>query len=298
RSRASHGPLPCFGQRAGLLRSPPRARNSVGCRSVSRTRVGGPLVTPYLPILLIATAFAAGMCAVLAVGMIVFGRRWVDEKIERRIGLEDAARGEIPVEMLARDAGGGFDHFFYQLLAESGLSISPLAVLSLMLGTSLVAGAIALVSTESMGAVVAAALVGFWPPLVWVMWVRNRRIRAMEILMPGALDQLADCLHSGQTLEQAAESVSLQTASPLKEEFGHCVQLLKMGQSPVAVMDRLSRRIPLPEFRLFATAVLVHRQTGGNLAELTGRLAVSARDRQEWRRHLGAQTVAGRYSAI
>src|SRR5208282_3541597 len=231
----SHGPLPCFGQRAGLLRSPPRARNSVGCRSVSRTRVGGPLVTPYLPIL---------------------------------------------------------------LLAESGLSISPLAVLSLMLGTSLVAGAIALVSTESMGAVVAAALVGFWPPLVWVMWVRNRRIRAMEILMPGALDQLADCLHSGQTLEQAAESVSLQTASPLKEEFGHCVQLLKMGQSPVAVMDRLSRRIPLPEFRLFATAVLVHRQTGGNLAELTGRLAVSARDRQEWRRHLGAQTVAGRYSAI
>jgi tight adherence protein B len=44
--------------------------------------------------------------------------------------------------------------------------------------------------------------------------------------------------------------------------------------------------------------VLVHRQTGGNLAQLTGRLAVSARDRQEWRQHLGAQTVAGRYSAL
>ena len=71
-----------------------------------------------------------------------------------------------------------------------------------------------------------------------------------------------------------------------------------MGQSPVAVMDRLSRRIPLPEFRLFATAVLVHRQTGGNLAQLTARLAVSARDRQEWRRHLAAQTVTGRYSAL
>ncbi len=152
--------------------------------------------------------------------------------------------------------------------------------------------------TENLGFVVAAALVGFWPPLVWIRWVRGRRIRAMERLMPGALDQMADCLHGGQTLEQAAESVSMQTASPLKEEFGHCVQLLKMGQSPVAVMDRLSRRIPLPEFRLFATAVLVHRQTGGNLAQLTARLAVSARDRQEWRRHLGAQTVTGRYSAL
>ena len=173
-----------------------------------------------------------------------------------------------------------------------------MALLSLMIGMSLVAAATAFVWTENMGVIAGAALVGFWPPLLVVRFIRARRVRAMETLMPGALEQMADCLRSGQTLEQAAESVSLQTASPLKEEFSHCVQLLRMGQSPVAVMDRLSRRIPLPEFRLFATAVLVHRQTGGNLAELTGRLAVSARDRQEWRRHLGAQTVTGRYSAI
>jgi len=253
---------------------------------------------PYLPILFIAAAFAFGLFAVLAVGMIVLGRRSVAEKIERRIGLEDLAAGELPVEILARDAGGWFDRHFYQLLAESGLSISPLAVLLLMIGSAAVAGGIALVGTENLGLVAAVGLVGFWPPLAWIRWVRGRRIRAMERLMPGALDQIADCLHGGQTLEQAAESVSLQTPSPLKEEFGHCVQLLKMGQSAVAVMDRLSRRIPLPEFRLFATAVLVHRQTGGNLAQLTSRLAVSARDRQEWRRHLGAQTVTGRYSAL
>ena len=45
-------------------------------------------------------------------------------------------------------------------------------------------------------------------------------------------------------------------------------------------------------------AVLVHRQTGGNLATLTSRLAGAARDRLEFLGHLGAQTVAGRYSAI
>ncbi len=240
-------------------------------------------------ILLIVAAFACGVFAVLTVGMIVFGRRSVAEKINRRIGLEEAPTGEIPAEILARDADGRFDRYFYQLLAESGLPMSPLAVLSLMIGVSAVAGGIAFVAAENLGIVVAVALLGLWLPLAWIGWVRSRRIIAMESLMPGALEQMADCLYGGQTLEQAAESVSLQIASPLKEEFGHCVQLLKMGQSPVAVMDRLSRRIPLPEFRLFATAVLVHRQTGGNLAQLTGRLAVSARDRQEWRRHLGAQ---------
>ena len=255
-------------------------------------------MTTYLPLLFVGLAFACGVCAVLAVGMVLAGRRSVTEKIERRIGLEEAGAGDVPAEILARDAGGWIDRRFYQLLAESGLPLSPLVVLLLMGGAAVVTGAIVWVWTENFGAALAAALVGFWPPLFWVMWVRSRRIRAMETLLPGALEQLADCLHGGQTLEQAAELMTVQTASPLKEEFGYCVQLLKMGQSPVGVMERLSRRIPLPEFRLFATAVLVHRQTGGNLAQLTARLAVSARDRQEWRRHLGAQTVTGRYSAL
>jgi len=253
---------------------------------------------PYLSLLFMALAFAAAACAVLAVGMIMLGRQSRAAHIERRIGLEESPTGEVPLENLARDADGRFDRFFYRTLAESGLAISPTTALLMMLGMAAVAAGIALVATDNMAVVALAALVGFWPPLMWIVWVRGRRLSAMEKLLPGALDQMADCLHGGQTLEEATETVSQQTPSPLKEEFGHCMQLLKMGQSPVAVMDRMSRRVPLPEFRLFATAVLVHRQTGGNLARLTSRLAVSARDRQEWRRHLGAQTVTARYSAI
>ena len=84
-------------------------------------------MTPYLPVLLIVAAFALGVCAVLVVGRLVLGRQSVIEKIDRRIGLEDAAAGEPPVEILARDADGWFDRYFYQLLAESGLALSPLA---------------------------------------------------------------------------------------------------------------------------------------------------------------------------
>ena len=251
-----------------------------------------------LPILFVATAFAAGLCAVWGIGMIFLGRQSRTAHIERRIGLVESPVGDVPLENLARDADGRFDRFFYRSLAESGMEISPLTVLLMMLGGALVVGGIAYVATDNTAVAAIAAAVGFWPPLAWVLWVRRRRLNAMENHLPVALDQIADCLHSGQTLEETMETVSMQTPSPLKEEFGHCVQLLKMGQSPVAVMDRMSRRIPLPEFRLFATAVLVHRQTGGNLARLTSRLAISARDRQEWRRHFSSQTIAGRYSAL
>jgi tight adherence protein B len=135
-------------------------------------------------------------------------------------------------------------------------------------------------------------------PVIYWLVVRARRLAAMRRLMPDALDQLADALYGGLTLDQAAEMVSLQTPAPLKQEFAHMVSLLEMGQAPAAVMDRMARRVPVPEFRLFATAVQVHRLTGGNLAQLTTRLAASARDRLEWDRHLGAQTVTGRWSAI
>jgi tight adherence protein B len=158
-------------------------------------------------------------------------------------------------------------------------------VLPMILLESLVAGMIGL-------------LLGGMLPLLWWMYQRSRRLKKMQKHLPGALDLLADGLHSGQTLEQAADMVADQGVSPLKEEFGHAVSLLRLGHSPVAVMERMSRRIPLPEFKVFATAVMVHRQTGGNLARLAARLAASARDRQEFLGHLGAQTVAGRYSAI
>ncbi len=251
-----------------------------------------------LAILAIVATFIAIVLAVLSVGMTLLNRQETEERIQQRIGGEDAVPGEIPAEIMARDADGWIDRKFYQLAADAALPFSPLTAMLLVAGSGIVLGGIVLVLTEEPGWAIVAAVAGFALPMAWYMFRRSRRMAAMEKLMPGALEQLADCLHSGQTLEQSAETVSMQSPTPLKEEFGHCVSLLRMGQSPVAVMDRMSRRIPLPEFRLFATAVLVHRQTGGNLARLTSRLAISARDRQEWRRHLGSQTVAGRYSAI
>lgn len=60
----------------------------------------------------------------------------------------------------------------------------------------------------------------------------------------------------------------------------------------------MARRVPLPEFKIFTTAVLVHRHTGGNLALLAQRLAQSARDRSELQGHVKAVTAGSRLSVI
>ena len=59
-------------------------------------------------------------------------------------------------------------------------------------------------------------------------------------------------------------------------------------------MNRMVRRMPLPEFRIFATAVVVHRRAGGNLSLLTERMSKAAHDRQDVRNHMLAVTAGSR----
>jgi hypothetical protein len=63
-------------------------------------------------------------------------------------------------------------------------------------------------------------------------------------------------------------------------------------------MNRMVRRVPLAEFRNFATAVVVHRRAGGNLSLLTERMSKAAHDKSDMRNHILAMTAGGRLSAI
>jgi Flp pilus assembly protein TadB len=64
------------------------------------------------------------------------------------------------------------------------------------------------------------------------------------------------------------------------------------------VMNRMVRRVPLPEFRVFATAVIVHRRAGGNLSLLTERMSKASHDRHDTRNHMLAVTAGSRLSAV
>ena len=223
--------------------------------------------------------------------------RLKEATFQRRLG-NGFPKPEPAPELLARDATNWLDRSFYLLLEQSGSQLSVGTALTICAAFAVVGCTLGLVLLEHILAGAAGLVLGTLLPLLWWKWQQARRLKKMQKSLPGALDLLADGLHAGQTLEQGAELVATRMPPPLNAEFGHSVSLLKLGHSPVAVMERMARRVPLPEFQVFAMAVLVHRQTGGNLATLTSRLAGAARDRLEFLGHLGAQTVAGRYSAI
>ncbi len=251
------------------------------------------------PTVVALLVFAASVVIVVALALLIRDLRRPDENMQRRLGLSLEEYQTAPASaLLDRPADGWIDRAFYELVENSGSKIDRQTALALVAGIALVSCAAPLVFLDSVLAAAVGLVVGAVLPLCWWGFWRGRRMVTLQKHLPETLELLADGVRAGQTLEQAAELVANQAPAPLNEEFGYCVAQLRLGHSPVAVLSRMARRIPIPEFRIFATAVLVHRQTGGNLALLAQRLANSGRDRSEFRGHVKAVTAGSRLSVI
>lgn len=213
-------------------------------------------------------------------------------------GTFDASLLDEPIKLEHRGKPGTLDHDFLQLLARCGNVIEPSAALTIVAACGLVGCAFPLLAFESLVGGAAGLVVGVSLPILWWSIQGRRRVTVMRKALPETFDALADSLRGGRSLQQAANMVATDMTGPLAKEFEYCASQLELGHSPIAVLERMVVRVPLSEFRMFAIAVAMHQQTGGNLARLTGRLAQAIRDRQEFEGHLNATTAGSRLSAI
>jgi len=185
-----------------------------------------------------------------------------------------------------------------RLIDEAGGLVTSDVLMSLVVGGAVVGAATGILLAEHFLVAAAGVVVGSVLPLVALIIIRQRRVARMRRDLPDTLQMIADAMHGGYDLQQAAEMVARESAGPLAAEFSDCASRLGLGHSVAAVLERMARRIPLAEFRVFATAALVHRRTGGSLARLTQRMSAAARDRQQFHGHLSAVTAGSRLSAI
>ena len=115
---------------------------------------------------------------------------------------------------------------------------------------------------------------------------------------PAALEFLARSVRAGHSLDEAIALAGSEGPQPLAAEFAYCSRQLAMGLGMPATVRSLADRIRLVDVKIFAALLGVHRESGGNVAEVLERLALSIRERMSYRRQLRATTSAGRMSAI
>jgi tight adherence protein B len=157
--------------------------------------------------------------------------------------------------------------------------------------------ALGIVAAGPAAGAVLAVLLGAAP---WAYLTRRtgERVRAYEAQLPEALDAIVNSLKAGYAFPAALEFASGEVPAPLGPELARVRDEQRLGVEARPALLGLAERVGTTDMRMFVTAVLVQRETGGNLAELLADLSALVRDRAAFRGRVAALTAEPRMSAI
>jgi tight adherence protein B len=140
----------------------------------------------------------------------------------------------------------------------------------------------------------AALAIGTFLPYSWVSYRRQKRFEKFEELFPEAIDTLARAVRAGHAFTTALEMISNEVAEPLAGEFRKLYEEQKFGMPVRDALMNLTERVPLVDVKFFVTAVMLQRETGGNLAEILDNLSYVIRERFKIQRQVRVHTAQGR----
>lgn len=135
-------------------------------------------------------------------------------------------------------------------------------------------------------------------PFLWLFWRRSRRLKAFGAQLPDAMELVARALRAGQSLPAGFQMVSTEMSDPISKEFGRVFEEQNLGCSMEESLRSLAERIPNTDLKFFVTAVVLQRQTGGDLAEILDKIGHLIRERFQIWGQIQALTGEGRLSGI
>jgi tight adherence protein B len=135
-------------------------------------------------------------------------------------------------------------------------------------------------------------------PLGWVFFKRSRRFSAFEKNLPEALDLMVSGLRAGHSLLAAIALVARECPEPIKGEFKICFEEQNYGLEMKTALDNLLVRIPLQDMKITSTAILIQKESGGNLAEVLDKTSHVIRERFRLKRQIMVHTASGRLTGL
>jgi tight adherence protein B len=141
------------------------------------------------------------------------------------------------------------------------------------------------------------AVVFAMAPKLWVRQKRNARMGKFEEQFPEALDFMARALRAGHAFPVTLSMLAQESPEPLRGEFLKVYNEQNLGESLPVVLLHLADRVPLVDVRFFVSAVLMQRESGGNLGEILTKLAFVIRERFRLKGQVRAASAHGRITA-
>lgn len=204
------------------------------------------------------------------------------------------AEGPVPAvdRVLSRMRAGSW---LARLIEQSGTRTTPGTIVMISLALAAMCGLLALMFARQI-AVPFAGAAGAFMPFGWLMHRRTARRKRFEEQFPEALDLLSRAIRAGHAFQTAMGMAADELPAPVGPEFKKTFDQQNFGLPLRDALNGLSERVPLLDVRFFVTAVLIQRETGGNLSEILDNLAHVVRERFKILRQVRVHTAHGRFT--
>lgn len=181
-----------------------------------------------------------------------------------------------------------------KLIDQSGVQTTPSAIIVMSLGIGIVAALATSILVPVPILPLAAFAAGASVPFIYLKFKKSHRLNKFEEQFPEALDLISRALRAGHAFTTGLEMVATEMPAPVGEEFRQLYEQQNYGLSMPDALKRFAERVPVLDARFFVTAVLIQRESGGNLAEVLGNLSSVIRERFRVKRQMRVASAHGR----
>jgi len=184
-----------------------------------------------------------------------------------------------------------------RLLEQSGASMTVARFLLVTLLAGAATFMVLLVLRTPLFFAVSMAVIAALVPLIVVFSMRSKRLHKFDEQLPDALDLLSRALRAGHAFPSAMQMVATEATDPIATEFAITFEEINYGVSVGDAMLNMATRVPSIDLRYFVIAVLLQRETGGNLSELLDNLSMLIRQRFKLLGKIRVLAAEGKLSA-
>ncbi len=228
--------------------------------------------------------------------------RRLDEVSKRAEGDDDQPQASFirekkagPLPALDK-AFGGANSSLARLIEQSGVVVAPSTIILASMMLALACSVVALALFKQPFAWPLAAVAGAMMPWLWLRYRRSQRMKRFEEQFPEALDLLSRAIRAGHAFQTAMGMCADELPAPVGAEFRKSFDQQNFGLPLKETLHELTERVPILDVKFFVTAVLIQRETGGNLAEILDNLAHVVRERFKILRQVRVHTAHGRFT--
>jgi tight adherence protein B len=185
-----------------------------------------------------------------------------------------------------------------KMLAQGDVNVRAGNFLILCAVSAVACAAIAIIAGGNLMFGWAGAVIGFFVPYAYASHSRTKRFQKFEEKFPEAIDTLARAVRAGHAFTTALEMIASEVSEPVAGEFRQLYEEQKFGLPVRDALLNLADRVPLVDVKFFVTAVMLQRETGGNLAEILDNLSYVIRERFKIQRQVRVHTAQGRLTMV